>query len=521
MQNIHSHAILRASRLNMDEEFVEDSEPEREAQRQAQKQERKRKKLELAAMNELAATAARMNPANVIIISDESVPASPVAASKASFQLPQSSVIDISDTSTSISANENVISISSSTSDTNLNVTTAEENTNSLGAEPLASPSKSNNSDEEEIVSTLGPGLARFAYANPNPRPLGPRNSASTLQSTSSSDSQTKPAAKPKARTSSKGVAGEFSDSELAKLVKCVSCDLSWTTRKTGAQKILHIRSCAKKTGLTDDTVRLLIRKELDNPANDPGPSNRNGKATLVPAPRTTLLEDTVRDAGPRRKGKRKEVVNNLKSVSETHDNIRDKARMVFGPAPSSDDDSFPVQTQAVTANKPSAAQENCATQAFGTSRLGQQHRYKSLLGGQDSDDEPDALPATQAFAPSKLGGRTPATSGWGYESESESSVQEPDAPAAETPLNFPSSSAKELSPTFSPRTKKKTIVAAPTFLAMESESDHDAYVHFDPELELNGEAVESTLSGKSKKNKETTRETPTKSETKVAQGQA
>ncbi|KAJ6515744.1 hypothetical protein C8R45DRAFT_217671 [Mycena sanguinolenta] len=435
MQNIHVHARGTASRRIMDEEFVEDSEPEREAQRQAQKQERRRKKFELAAMNEVAATTARMSPTNVIVISDESVPASPIATSKTSFRLSQSSVINISDSSTSISVNENVISISSSTSGTNLNATAVEENPPSLGTEPLASPSKSNNSDNEEIVSTLGPGLARFAYANSNPRPLGPRNSASTIRSTSSSDSQSKSATKQKARTSSKGVAGKFSDAELAKLVKCVSCDLSWTARKTGAQKILHIRSCAKKTGLTDDTVQLLIRKEIDNAPNDPGPSNRNGKANLVPTLGTTLLEDTVRDAGPKRKGKRKEVVNNLKSASETHENIRDKARMIFGPEPMSDDD-IPVQTQAVTANRPPAAQENFATQTFGTSRLGQQHGYKSLLGAQDSDDEPDDLPpTTQAFAPSKLDGRAPATSGWGYdsESESESSVREPDPPVTES----------------------------------------------------------------------------------------
>ncbi|KAJ7276542.1 hypothetical protein B0H12DRAFT_27893 [Mycena haematopus] len=414
MQNIHIHAVPRAYRRSMDEEVVEDSEPEREALRQAQKQERKRKKL--AAMNEPAATAARTSLANVIFISDESVPASPIPASVASFQ---PSVINISDSSTGISVNEDIISITSSTSGTNLNATAADKGTNSL-----------------EIVPTLGSGLARFAYANPKPRPLESRNSASSLPSTSSSDSQPKPPAKKTARSSSKGVMEEFSDAELRKLVTCVSCELSWTTRKTGTQKILHIRSCAKKNGLTPDTVRFLIRKELANTLDNPGPSNGKGKATLVPVPHTTLLEDIVRDAGPKRKGKRKEVIDNIKSVSETRENIHGKARMILGPELSSDSHRSIVQTQAVTANKPVAPQENCATQAFGTSRLGQQHGYKSLLGTQYSDGEPNFPPATQAFAPSKLGGPAPATRGWGYESESESetesSLREPDAPAAE-----------------------------------------------------------------------------------------
>jgi hypothetical protein len=294
----------------------------------------------------------------------------------------------------------------------------------------LASLPNSGHSDDEEILPTLN--LARFAFAKSNPRPLRPQNS---VESASSSDSQPKPAAKKTARGSSKGLAEEFSDAALSKLVKCVSCDLSWTARKTAAQKMVHIRSCARKNGLTDDTVRFLIKKELDNAPDQPGPSNRKGKAVLVPSPRTTLLEDIVREAGPKRKGKRKEVVDILKPVSETRENIRGNARMLLGPELLSDGDNFPVQTQAVTANRPAAAQENRATQAFGTSRLGQQYGFKSsLLGEPDSDGEPDLPPpATQAFAPSKFGSR-PAARGWGYESESEaeSCAPEPDVPAAE-----------------------------------------------------------------------------------------
>ncbi|KAF8195733.1 hypothetical protein K438DRAFT_782809 [Mycena galopus ATCC 62051] len=501
MQNIDICTIPRASRRIIDEEVVEDSEPEREALRQTQKEERKRKKL--TAMNELAATAAKASLSAVIVISDDSVPASPVAASGASLRLPRSSVIDISDSS--ISVNQNVISIISSASTTNPNATAADK-TN-------ASAPISGHSGDEEIRPTLN--IGRFAWNNP--RPLGPRNSASTLESASSSDSQPKPAAKKTARTASKGAAEEFSDADLKKLVKCVSCELSWTSRKTGAQKILHIRSCAKKTGLTDDTVRFLIKKELDNTPNEPGPSKRNGKATLVPVPRTTLLEDIVRDAGPKRKGKRKEAVDILKSVSETRENIRGKARMILGSEALSDGEDFIVHTQAVTASKPAAVQENCATQAFEPSRLGQQHGYRStLLGEQDFDNEPDLPPATQAFAPSKLGGRA-ATGGWGYESdsESESSALEINVPATENPLDFPFSSAKEVSPTPFPRATKNKIVAAPTFPIMESDSDHAAYVHFDPELELNPKSFLNTIpSGKPKKNKKTT-ETPTKTKTK------
>ncbi|KAF7352661.1 hypothetical protein MVEN_01231900 [Mycena venus] len=467
-------------------------------------------------MNGSAPPSPKAIESNVILISDESAPASPViAVSGPSVRLPHSpvNIIDISDTSTSISVNQNVISILSSPTHTNPNSPAGE-----VGAAPLASLSNADPSDDEEIVPMLN--LARFAFANPNPRPLQSQSSASTVDSASGSDTQAKPAAKKTARSSSKGVAEDFSDAELRKLIKCVSCDLSWTARKTAAQKMLHIRSCAKKTGLTDQTIRALIRKEVDN-APEPGQS----KVALVPAQRTTLYEDIVREAGPKRKGKRKPAVDILKNVTETRENIRGNARMILGPESLSDGDDFIVQTQAVTSDKPATTQEHSATQVFGPSRLGQQHGYKSsILGDPDPDDDPDIPPATQAFAPSKLGGRA-AARGWGYESESEGEGpgSEPDAPIAENPLALPSSSAKEGYPRSSPRTTKNMIAAAPTFPAMENNFDDNAYVQFDSELELNREAFveinhNTVTSPKPKKSKKsTTRETPT--ETKTTKG--
>jgi hypothetical protein len=67
LQNIDMYAVPRVSRRSLDDEVVEDSEPEREALRQTQKLERKKRKL--AAMNEPAATAAKASPTRVIFIS--------------------------------------------------------------------------------------------------------------------------------------------------------------------------------------------------------------------------------------------------------------------------------------------------------------------------------------------------------------------------------------------------------------------------------------------------------------------
>ncbi|KAJ7044487.1 hypothetical protein C8F04DRAFT_1249772 [Mycena alexandri] len=469
-------AVLRASRHTFVDEVVEDSEPEREALRQIQKLEKKRRKL--AAMNEgptVAPTRLSPSPSRVILISDESVPASPLITRQLATK-----VIDISDTSTNISVNQNVISLDSNTTSANPETAAADASPHTDVAAPPATLSESQHSDDEEIFPTLN--LARFAFNKP--RPLQHRNSASTVGSTSNSDSQAKPPAKKTARSSSKRLEGEFSDTELKKLAKCVGCDIAWTTRKSAVQKMAHIRSCAKKTGLTDVTVRALIRKEIDSAPSDPGPSNRKRKTLEdVPTTHTTLLEDVVRDAAPKRKGKRKAVVDTLKSVSETRENIRDRAQMVFGAGPSPDGDSFIVQTQAIRADTFGTTQGPYATQAFGPSRLGQQWGSKpSLFGDQDSEGEPDLPPATQGFAPSKLGARK-TTGGWGYESESEeSSVPEP----TKNPLDLSVfSSAKEVSPRSSPKTKKRIApAAAPPLVESDGWNDDDsAYVHFDPEL--------------------------------------
>jgi hypothetical protein len=305
--------------------------------------------------------------------------------------------------------NEDIISVNSSVALSNANRTDAE--ILPLVAPTLAIP---DHSDDEEVIPMLN--LGHFAFNDPRPlqRPGSPSTAGSHL---AIGDVQA-----PVKRSSSSRLVGDFSDTELKKLVKCVSCDIAWTARKSGAQKLVHIQTCAKKTGLTDDTVRILIRKELENASNDPGPSRHKGKSLADSSTsRTTLLEDVVRDAAPKRKGKRKGTVDALKSVSETRETILGRARELLGSDTFPDDDIFVVRTQAFTSTALNT--ESQPTQAFGRSRLGQQQRPRqSLLEDEGSDGESTLPPATQAFAPSKLGGRlaTGTSGGWGYASESE-----------------------------------------------------------------------------------------------------
>ncbi|KAJ7765017.1 hypothetical protein DFH07DRAFT_955848 [Mycena maculata] len=470
-----------ASQRSLTSEVVEDSEPEREALRQAQKLERKRRKL--AAVDVVVHSDSMAEKTSVFVVPDGSVPPSPEASSVAS----QINIIEISDSSTSMSepvvtANKVIISLHSNAAGTNMSGADVTD-IGIVSLYPDVAPPMPSLSDDEEIVPTLK--LARFAFANS--RPLQRRNSSSVAGSASNSDTQTKAPTKQAARSSSKRLAGDFSDAQLKKLLKCVSCDLAWTARKSGEQKLVHIRSCAKKNGLTDDTVRILIKRELENaPPPDAGTSKGKGKAPPAPAMATTLLEDIVRDAAPKRKGKRKEPVDALKSVAETRKNIRGRAQMLLGSDPFSEGGSFIVHTQAFTATTLTTGPEPGPTQTFGPSRLAQRQGYKlSLLGHDDSDGEPELPPATQVFAPSKLGGRTITTGGWGYASDSggESSASTSSRRSNNLPPLFrvPSFSAREVSPKSSPRRKGNKSAAAPP--SSDEWNDDDAYVHFDPDV--------------------------------------
>ncbi|KAJ7684033.1 hypothetical protein B0H17DRAFT_23310 [Mycena rosella] len=418
---------------------------------------------------------AMAGPSTVIEISDGSVPASPVASSSRPTLPPTSniSVIEISDSSASMSEPLNILKKDVVSMDSSRHVGDATDQ-----------------------------GCRATCYVQfRRRRPRNDPNAKSTAGSRSSSDTQAKALPKPVARGSSNSLAGDFPDAELKKLDKCVSCDIAWTARKSGAQKLVHIRSCAKKNGLTDDTLRILIRREIDNAPNDAGPSKRKGKAPVDTPTTPTLLEDVVREAAPKRKGKRKEPVDALKSVSETRETILGRARILLDSGPLSDEHSFAVRTQAFTSTLPTAAPE--PTQAFGVSRLGQRQGSKvSVLGQQDSDSdaEPELPPATQAFAPSKLGARlgAGASRGWGYESESEresaASGSDLNVSSARKSTKRSSSSAKEVSSRKAKGNKSAAVIPPATQLGSDDWDNDDAYVHFDPDLELNKEPVAENI---------------------------
>ncbi|KAI9000952.1 hypothetical protein BD414DRAFT_473149 [Trametes punicea] len=313
---------------------------------------------------------------------------------------------------------------------------------------PLA-PSSTLQSEDSE-GNEEPPKLSRFAYAAPT---LLRRTASKTPSPTESGPTPAQDQAIGKAkrtRSTTHSFAADFSDSELARIMKCVSCDLAWTTRKTVSQKMKHIQSCSKKNKLAHETVRTLLRKELDSLPPMPSTSNSS-----TPAPEQvpeTLLEDALRDTSRKKPGRRPQVLQTVKSSTETRDTILDKARSLLqGDVPSrtgsivsehaepitSADAMVPPATQAFSRSNVAAVQELSGwpqanqTQLFGPSRLAAQpsrltgatvrigadiaaHSDISALtqvtstsgatsGGVRIGDAGNVPPSTQIFAPSKL----------------------------------------------------------------------------------------------------------------------
>ncbi|KIK67985.1 hypothetical protein GYMLUDRAFT_36793 [Collybiopsis luxurians FD-317 M1] len=267
---------MSLARRKIDEEVVEDSEPEREAQR-----------------------------------------------------LVSNSVIDISDDDSPL-RNVSVIEISDSSCE--------------LPAEPLPQSQKPTgryfidlgdyDSDSELDMTLPQLRLAKYAHVNTNiPGPSKPKSAPSLATRIMSTSARTIPVVKPlplkkpAAVTLAQRLNDDFGDT-LSRLLGCVSCDLTWTTRKSTTQKVTHMRSCAKKHGITDDTLVVLVRKAIDNVPTIQSKGKGKAKDVEDGAPKT-FFDDVMLDAAPKKRGKRPEVVATVKQVEETRDDIMSKARAI------------------------------------------------------------------------------------------------------------------------------------------------------------------------------------------------
>lgn len=165
-----------------------------------------------------------------------------------------------------------------------------------------------------------------------------------------------------------------FTDDELSRVLKCVSCNNRWTVRKGATAKMRHIQSCAKKNGLDDGIIKRLIRAELEAP--DEPIAQKKPKS---PGVSNTLFEDTLEDTGKAKK-KRKPVqrVTTLHNPVDNREAIRAKARSLLAPEIrelSQDQELVDLLERSDSRMDKIQMFDDPppATQKFGRSRLGQQ----------------------------------------------------------------------------------------------------------------------------------------------------
>jgi hypothetical protein len=166
-------------------------------------------------------------------------------------------------------------------------------------------------------------------------------------------------------------------DPQLSRLSKCIGCGLEWTSRKTAKQKRAHIKQCAKKNALTNDTVRILIQKEI---------AIVSPSQNTAASPSETTLMDSVVPTAPVKKSKRQQVLPTVRSLPETRDGILGRARDILGPTNDQAD--------------PHSTQQFC--QSALACRNTRHPQRPALLDVSESAEEP---PSTQPFRASSLHG--------------------------------------------------------------------------------------------------------------------
>lgn len=230
---------------------------------------------------------------------------------------------------------------------------------------PASKASRESGSDSEEEEDKPRPfSLARYAYVPPSRTPSLARMASSSLASRSASLASV--AASRHASTSTSpidvvppmGIPAPvpprkkrgrkppldlpFSEAELARLLKCPGCNLAWTVRKTGAQKVKHVQACARKNSLTDATLEALMREEIArNPGVHPRGKGKGKEKAAEPEPEPdTMLGEIIREGEAKKKRRRRVPVElTVRELKDTREDILARARMLLATQTTKDTD--------------------------------------------------------------------------------------------------------------------------------------------------------------------------------------
>lgn len=251
---------------------------------------------------------------------------------------------------------------------------------------PIATLEVPLSSSDSEGESRLR--LCRFAFRAPPSKPkITDLGGLPCLGGVVTADKHSESTSAPKARLKRPIIhrlSDEFSDAQLESLTSCVSCNLKWTSTKTASQKVIHIQNCAKKKFLSDETIRMLLRKEIQS---------LDQKSTEEGQKSATFLETVVNEVSRTKKGRRPQILGTVKSLPETRGSILGRARAVLDTSMQHKDSVVDAQVANLTQGGRSGFP---CTQAFGTSMLARRaYPYPRAQSGPV---------LTQAFGESALG---------------------------------------------------------------------------------------------------------------------
>ncbi|KAG9011534.1 hypothetical protein FRB94_008103 [Tulasnella sp. JGI-2019a] len=192
----------------------------------------------------------------------------------------------------------------------------------------------------------------------------------------------------PKARKSrlkpTKPVTSSDARLDTSNILRCPTCQVSWTARKSVSAKLEHITKCAKKHGVALDD----LRHRLDAEAAKTPRVSRSKKvvalqaAALVPvrSEPQTYLQDVVEGAAPRKRKPRQAAIvpGTVQPLADTRSTILDRAKALLVESPFSEGSTYRTS--------------DCETDG------GSMTAVLSEASGQGN-----APPATQQFTTSKL----------------------------------------------------------------------------------------------------------------------
>ena len=167
-----------------------------------------------------------------------------------------------------------------------------------------------------------------------------------------------------------------FTSEQIGSINGCVVCGNSWTVRKQPKSKWSHITSCARKNGCESETLHIKLIAAFVEASETKARKSAKGKEKEPTAPQSLLAHTVQEHAPPKRRGWRKEPgPSNLQPVEDAQKMIIQRSALLLGIDILPDDQSESQQTV--------------------------------LDQDLEAENKPFDMPATQAFAPSKIAGRS------------------------------------------------------------------------------------------------------------------